>query len=381
LDIHQINTGQGNATFAILPDGTTLLIDAGAISPLDWQTKSPRNLPRKPNGSRQAGEWIARYIQKCLGFQHNPVIDYAVLTHFHDDHMGSPVMAFKKSGANYALTGITEVAEYIPIRKILDRGWPDYSYPRPFVGDSMLLNYRQFLTDYSQKNGLKVERFEAGQADQIRLVKHPKTYKNSFSVQNIAVNGRVWAGKDLTTQSLFPDLSNLPAAHYPTENMCSIVLQLRYGLFDYFTGGDIPGVVQFGSPTWHDVETPVATVSGQVDVQLMNHHGHQDSQNGNLLAKLNPCVLLIPVWHSSHATTSVLERVFADSTVRRDVFATSLVAQPQSMASKLLTKMKSTAGHIVVRVNPGGASYSVFILDDQDESHRITAMYGPYQSR
>lgn len=31
LDIHHINTGRGDCTFCILPDGTTLLIDAGEI--------------------------------------------------------------------------------------------------------------------------------------------------------------------------------------------------------------------------------------------------------------------------------------------------------------------------------------------------------------
>jgi len=29
LDIHQISTGRGNAALFILPDGTTLLVDAG----------------------------------------------------------------------------------------------------------------------------------------------------------------------------------------------------------------------------------------------------------------------------------------------------------------------------------------------------------------
>ena len=29
MDIHHINTGRGDCTFCILPDGTTLLIDAG----------------------------------------------------------------------------------------------------------------------------------------------------------------------------------------------------------------------------------------------------------------------------------------------------------------------------------------------------------------
>ena len=116
LDIHHINTGQGNATFAILPDGTTLLIDAGAINTIDWRTGKPRNLPVRPNGTRQAGEWIARYIRKVLRFQKTPVIDYALITHFHDDHMGSPLNVTKRSAGGHVLAGITEVAEYIPIR-------------------------------------------------------------------------------------------------------------------------------------------------------------------------------------------------------------------------------------------------------------------------
>ena len=116
LDIHQINTGQGNATFSVLPDGTTLLIDAGAINTIDWRTGKPRNLPVKPNDTRQAGEWIARYIRKTLRFQKAPIIDYALITHFHDDHMGSPLNVTKKSAADgYVLAGITEVGEYIPI--------------------------------------------------------------------------------------------------------------------------------------------------------------------------------------------------------------------------------------------------------------------------
>lgn len=121
LDIHHINTGQGNATFLVLPDGTTLLVDAGAINSLDWRTNTPRNIPMKPNNSRQAGEWIARYVRNALRFQNNPVLDYAVITHFHDDHMGTPSNVTKRGRGGYTLTGITEVGEYLPIRKVLDR--------------------------------------------------------------------------------------------------------------------------------------------------------------------------------------------------------------------------------------------------------------------
>jgi hypothetical protein len=46
LDIHQISTGRGNAALFILPDGTTMLVDAGAAG--DGQ---PETDPH-PNASR-----------------------------------------------------------------------------------------------------------------------------------------------------------------------------------------------------------------------------------------------------------------------------------------------------------------------------------------
>src|SRR5687768_4057312 len=58
LDIHQINTGRGNAAFVMMPDGTTLLIDAGNGGNLP-----PRGTPPKPDASRTPGEWIARYVR------------------------------------------------------------------------------------------------------------------------------------------------------------------------------------------------------------------------------------------------------------------------------------------------------------------------------
>ena len=39
---------------------------------------------------------------------------------------------------SYQLTGITEVAETLPIHILLDRGWPDYSYPVPLTDQTMM---------------------------------------------------------------------------------------------------------------------------------------------------------------------------------------------------------------------------------------------------
>ncbi|HEX7140458.1 MAG TPA: hypothetical protein VF219_21585, partial [Vicinamibacterales bacterium] len=76
LDIHQISTGRGNAAFFVFPDGTTMLVDAGAAG-----DGIPDTDPR-PNATRSPGGWIVRYIERPMVPQ--PArLDYAVLTHFH----------------------------------------------------------------------------------------------------------------------------------------------------------------------------------------------------------------------------------------------------------------------------------------------------------
>jgi hypothetical protein len=46
-----------------------------------------------------------------------------------------------------------------------------------------------------------------------------------------------------------------------------------------------------------------------------------------------------------------------------------------------IEKLASDRGHIVLRVSPGGGEYRVVIVDDSSESHRVTKVFGPYQSR
>ena len=84
MDIHSIGTGQGDCTFMVLPDGTTWMIDAGDTGYRDgnvWWYKSI------PDNKKSGSERIVEYIEHF-----NPTpgeIDYAMLTHFHGDHMGT----------------------------------------------------------------------------------------------------------------------------------------------------------------------------------------------------------------------------------------------------------------------------------------------------
>ena len=376
LDIHQISTGRGNAGLYILPDGTTLLVDAGELS-----AKTPKHTPDRPDGTRAAGEWISQYIRHALAHDPQPSLDYAILTHFHDDHMGglSDQSPASKSGA-YKLTGLTTVGENLKIGKMLDRGWPDYNYPRP-IEDAGTKNYRAFTKWQSEHNGLKVERFAPGLNEQVVLCRDAKKYPN-FEFRNVGANGEIWTGVGTNTRNQFPVLDTVPRAEWPHENMCSISFRLSYGKFDYFNGGDIPGVPSEGSPAWHDVETPVAKAVGPVEAAILDHHGYIDTQNEFFVAALRPRVWTISVWDSAHPTTRVWNRIRSTRIYPgpRDVFATDVHPAARLVVGGI-ERLASDSGHIVVRVASGGDSFRVVIVDDTSESHRVTKTFGPYPSR
>ncbi len=353
LDIHQINTGRGNAALFVLPDGTTLLLDAG-----DGGNPPPRGTPPRPDGTRPTGEWIARYV-RAMGVS---AIDYGYITHFHDDHMNAMV----------------DVAARVPIRTMLYRGWPDYSYPssdhREFQAPPFL-GYRERLA----RGDIRAERLRPGRNDQIVLVKDAKSYPQ-FEVRNIAANGEVCTGEGTETRPQFPSLSAAAREDWPTENMCSLAIRLRYGAFDYFSGGDMPGNLRPGYPSWQDVETPVARAVGPVDVAILDHHGNRDSMNAFLVTTLRPRAWIIPVWSADHPGHDVLDRMYSTRLYPgpRDVFATNMLDANRLVIGPLLDRLLSAQGHIVVRVAPGGASYQVIILDDTGESYAVKAVLGPY---
>ncbi len=389
LDVHQINTGKGDAALFIFPDGTTLLVDAGAMDPTGPRATGPRATPNVPDSTRTPGEWIVRYIRHMLAHESKPVLDYALLTHFHGDHMGVPSERAKLSrSGQYQLAGITAVGEQIPIRKMLDRGWPNYDYPIPIeeypapIANDMMQNYRAFLKWQLDNNGLQVERLQPGRSDQIVLVHKPGDYRN-FEVRNIAANGEIWTGVDINTRQHFPPIEHLQPAERPTENMCSIAIRLSYGKFDYFTGGDMPGLLELGAPAWHDVETPVAQAVGPVEVHVLNHHGNRDSQNEFFISALRPRVYIIPVWSSDHPGHGIIKRILSTRLYPglRDVFATNMMEVNRLVIGPLLDELTSGRGHILVRVAPGGDTYRVIILDDSAETYRVKAVHGPYLSR
>lgn len=378
LDIHHINTGRGEASFLILPDGTNLLVDASGKT----SEQPPFSLPTRPDASRPPGEWVARYVQHVLPAGSRR-IDYALLSHFHGDHMGAVVETspFARQGG-YQLSGITEVAEHLPIGTIIDRGWPDYDYPTPIEGRNMR-NYRAFLAWQVLHRGLTVERFLPGRNDQIRLLHRPDDYPG-FEIRNLVANGVVWTGVGDGTRSLFPPIESLTPDDHPIENKLSIGFRVSYGGFDYFTGGDLSAngdETLSPADAWKNVETPVGQATGPVEVMKANHHGSWDANSAAFLGALRPRVIIIDSRAEGHPAVNTYQRMRSQAVWPgpRDIFVTNV--SPATFATTYgVADAAGTQGHVVVRVAPGGATYHVLVLDDSDETLRVKAVFGPYDS-
>ncbi|MGV3660740.1 MAG: ComEC/Rec2 family competence protein [Prosthecobacter sp.] len=382
MDIHHINTGEGAAAYFILPDGTTMMVDCGDGG--DIKRPPQYKAPRLPDESRPPAEWVARYIEKFRPAG-DGALDYLVISHFHSDHMG----------------GVPGLGRLMPIRKILDRGWPDYGRPSAFTGE-FADKYKAALKDQIERHHAVVERFKPGATDQIVLRKESAKYPG-FEIRQLMANAEVWTGQGTQARSRFP------ATEEPNENACSTGFRLRLGPFDYYTGGDIPGVLtaeaSLKTPLsagrgpvkeWRDMESPVAWVTGPVDVAMLNHHGGSDTTNAFFLSVLQPRVMLAQIWATPQVSPAVLQRLLSEDIYPgpRDIFTTNglwpgrkehLVATYGEEAALRhaagLEKLTATQGHLVVRVAPGGATYQMIVLEDSDESFRIKSVHGPYESR
>lgn len=371
LDIHHIYTGRGEAVFAILPDGTTMLIDAGETG------TDKRNF--RPDASRGAGEWISRYILRMIRPLSEKRVDYILLTHFHDDHMGNIGLSDRRSDkGGYILTGITELGDLIPFGKIVDRNWPHYNYPRLMSDNANLQNYIRFV-NWHVENGATAEAFKAGSNGQFRLLKQPGRYPE-FEIRNIAANGEVWTGRATNTRNYFPPVDQLTEREYPEENLCSAAIRISYGKFDYFNGGDI--LHSYAPGTWKDLETPVGMALGKVDVCEANHHA-KDAMGKGFLQAVQPRVIVVQGFALSHPDATALRNMLSKEIYPgdRDIFLTHLFDVNRTvLGEKLISQLKSTGGHVVVRVRPGGDSYQIYVLDDTSESYTIKGGYGPYES-
>ena len=377
MDIHHIYTGRGESNFMIFPDGTSMLVDAGDHDPkyedFPYMTKP------MPDRSRRSGEWIARYILRVN--PHGEKVDYMMLSHFHNDHMGSTYHGELTSGRtpNYHLSGLSHVGEWIRFGTAFDRGYPDYNYPTPLDKDGEINNFRAFLKYHASAYGLKQEKFEVGKLNQIALQHKPEKYADSFSIRNLAANGEIWNSEGEGTTRYY-DLNPANTQGGQNENTKSIAIRIDYGPFSYYTGGDLTHGVRDAEGKSINLEAVTGQICGEVDVCKSNHHAYRDSMHETFLESVKAKHYINCTWDLQHTQPQIMQRTLSKS----DCLIFHQYLWPEVMAKhegEEWTKSVIEQGHIVVKVFDKGRKYKIYILSAEDENMTIKAIYGPYDSQ
>ncbi len=277
----------------------------------------------------------------------------------------------------YQLGGISDVAETIPVRKILDRCYPDYAYPAPIPGPQFA-NYHAFIKSLPGRGGT-AERFVPGSERQITLKRVPERYPD-FDIRNLASNGDVWTGVGEQTRAHFPPLKELKEEDYPTENKCALAIRLTYGKFSYFSAGDEDHEENYGRWPWGDIETAVAQASGKVQVAVANHHGYMDACGPAWVRELQPKAFVINAWDSAHPTIIALANMLSQELYAGPHLVFSTATKPcADITIRHMAEMASQNGHVIFRVPPGGNSFEVFVKDSLVPNGAVIARFGSLQ--
>lgn len=364
LDIHQISTGRGNATFMILPDGTTMMVDMGDLG--DTSHFRQEVMPAVPSSEKSPAEWVARYVRHFSEpLSNDGRIDYMLITHYDSDHIGAP-----------GTKGVSELDSLLHIEKIVDRG---YDYPTPELAFAMnrwtLPRYLKTMESRAAR-GLGYEKFVVGSDTQFALLHEPR---EDFKIRNIYANGHLWTGeglRDIVIGEGDEYAENLKAMN---ENRLSCTINISYGDFDYHSGGDIQGSSANSTRPWRNVEKFVGDFIGETDVVLANHHAYSDAMYESFVKAVTPQVCIIPVWDYYHPQPSTLYNMLhggidEEHPAARDsvnyVFSAGIVgSNRERLASD--GQLIMPAGHVVVRVYEGGDRFQVFVLNDRNLDYEV----------
>jgi len=401
LDIHSINGGRGESFYYIMPDGTTMLVDAAGGSDWEIEGEDGSGIYSLPSTSYSSGNVIVRYIRNFAPEAAGGELDYAMVSHYHSDHMGAYTKSFTKFGwrsvdrtgtpvtaidldkGDFLLNGLSEVGMDIPIRKLIDRGdWDKRPSNVWLSAPGRRQNYDNFIDWTARTHGTVREKLAVGRTDQIVLLHDAKSYP-SFEIRNIAASGDIWTGNgtDVNT-SWMPSADELMAnleEWDPNENIMSCVFTLRYGDFDWFSGGDIQ-YNDRSTYSWKDIEKPISKVVHKVEAMKACHHSTSSTNSTALLGALKPDTYIVGIWTKNQPNPNTVKRLYNASPDVR-IFTTNLadISRDNLLSAGINPdSFCARGGHVVLRVLPGGTSYYVIVLNDSDFSYTVRSVHGPY---
>ena len=369
LDIHFINSGRGECCYYILPDGTTMIVDAGEVkatyNPSD--TSEDAAVPQKPNTNVRPYMVDAMYI-KHFSPNGRQSIDYCAPSHFHIDHIGSTGMATETAAAGYKKSGLTALYDELPFLHILDRSYPDYKEDAttPAMDGQLAADWAKFVTWGVKEQKFTGARFEVGK-EQIVMLYDRKAYSN-FSLFNICANGFVWSKNGISGEKS------------GVGNPASCGFHITYGKFDYIACGDLTSNPQ--NRVGYYIRDFIG--NGHLDAFKCHHHLSANAWGTQMQQDyFNPRVIVNQNFYKKQPDATLVKNIMdnAYSFWVKDFFTTNLHPQYVTEHKSVVDKMTDYDGHIVIRVANGGDSYYVYLLDDTNFEYNVKSIHGPYNSK
>jgi len=248
LHIYFIDVEGGQATLFVTPAGQSLLIDTG------WPGNDGRDADRIVLAAKKAG------ISK---------IDYVLITHFHDDHVG----------------GVPQLAARFPVGTFIDHG--DNRETTDAVTEKGWQAYNAVLATG------KYQRISAKPGDVLPVKGMRATIISSdSSLINKALPG---AGQE---NPYCKNAEQFPADK--TENLRSLGTYINFGKLRILDLGDLT----------HDKETQLMCPTnkvGKIDIYIVSHHGWAQSSSPVFVYGIAPRVAIMDNGAKKGGTPSVLD--------------------------------------------------------------------------
>ncbi len=234
LKVFFVDVEGGQATLFVTPDGQSMLIDTG------WAGNGGRDADRIVAVARQAG--LSR-------------INYVVITHYHDDHVG----------------GLAQLAAKIPIDTVVDHG------PNRETGNAGTEKNWKTYQELVANNKFKRLTVKPGDILPIQRI-----HVTVISADGQLIQSPLPGAGD--TNNACKDSQTHPAD--PTENARSIGLMIQLGNLKVVDLGDLSWAKEM------ELMCPLNKL-GKVNVYIVSHHGWSESGSPALVRGLEPRVAIM----------------------------------------------------------------------------------------
>ncbi|HUE04607.1 MAG TPA: MBL fold metallo-hydrolase [Bryobacteraceae bacterium] len=250
LEIYFIDVEGGQATLFVAPSGQSMLIDTG------WSGNNSRDADRIAAAAKHAGV---------------KAIDYLLITHFHEDHVG----------------GVPQLARKLPIHNFIDHGEDVEQDRRGKELYAAYVEYRAKGTHILAKPGITIP-------------------IKGLEVQVLTADGDEIATPLPGAGQPNPACANAKLqAPDPSENARSVGTLTTFGNFRILDMGDL---------TWnkeHELVCPNNKI-GAVDLYIVSHHGSDLSGSPAFVDAIHPRVAIMDngarkggspsVWQTIHSS-------------------------------------------------------------------------------